>query len=292
MGDPVFVANGISYPKVYPGVYEIPHTALGDLRIGQLLPHSSVYVVDLPSPPPDYDEFYLNITHGGDEGEDQYLSIFGSVHFNPEKHREIKSARLRRAFMPMVERGELPDPFIPPSTKDRPNNGVSFSIDVAGRPDAIILEEIQPLLQFFNRISAPDRKVFICHASEDKPSARTIGLHLRQAGAKVWLDEWEIKVGDSIVEKINDGLSEATHLLLLLSTTSVEKPWVKKEFSSALMRQLSDKSISVLPILIDSCNIPIIFADILYADFRANDAVALAQVSNAIFQTSTSDFAE
>ena len=285
MDEQVFVVNGVPYRKVPPGIYEIPLSALGDLSIGQLLPHSSVYIADLPSPPPDY-EFYLSITNGGDKGDNRYLNIFGGVYFvGSEEHRQMNIARIRRAYLPLVERGELPEAFIPPSTKDRPNNGPSFSIDLSGRPSAVIREEIQPILQLFRRLSVPDRRVFICHATEDKSTARRLAAYIRQAGAEVWLDEWEIKVGDSIVEKVNSGLSGATHIILLLSSTSVLKPWVRREFSSALMRQLSSNSVRLLPVLLDTCDVPAILSDIKYADLRNRDETAWKQIVHAIIQS-------
>lgn len=283
MGSRVFVVNGVPYKKVPPGVYEIPVSALGDLRIGQLLPHSSVHVVELPLPPPDH-YFHLSITNGGDANEDQYLTIFAGVYFTSDENRQEKLARIRRAYFPLVERAELPEPFILPSTKERPNKGVSFSIDMAGRPESIIRQEIQPILQLFNRMSVADRKVFICHATEDKPSARRLATYLRQAGAEVWLDEWEIRVGDSIVERINAGLHGATHLLLLLSAESVGRPWVRREFSAAIMRQLSNNSVRVLPVLLDACEIPPLLSDIKYADCRRHDLAAYEQIADAIFQ--------
>lgn len=282
MNDQLFTANGITYRKVPPGVYEIPVGALGEFRVGQLLPHSSVHIVDLPLPPPDH-EFYLSVTNGGDADDDQYLSIFAGAYFAEDENSQLKLARLRRAYLPLVERGELPEAFVPRATKDRPNRGSSFNIDLAGRPEAVIREEIQPILPLFNRLSEPDRRVFICHATEDKPFARRIATHLRQAGAEVWLDEWEIKVGDSVVERINAGLGAATHLLLLLSATSVRKPWVKREFFSALMRQLADNSVRLLPVLLDDCEIPSLLSDIRYADCREQGDTAFDQVMHALF---------
>lgn len=288
MNDQLFTANGITYRKVPPGVYKIPVCALGDLRVGQLLPHSSVYIVDLPPPPPDH-EYYLSVTNGGDADDDQYLNIFAGACFASDENSQLKLARLRRAYIPLVERGELPEAFVLPATKDRPNRGPSFNIDLAGRPEAVIREEISPILQLFNRLSAPDRRVFICHATDDKPFARRIATRLRQAGAEVWLDEWEIKVGDSIVERINAGLGAATHLLLILSAASVQKPWVRREFSSALMRQLADSSVRLLPVLLDDCEIPSLLSDVRYADCREQEDNALDQVVEALFLGGTRD---
>jgi len=62
--------------------------------------------------------------------------------------------------------------------------------------------------------------VFICHASEDKddvavPLART----LEDAGLLVWLDKHEIKLGDSLREKIDEGLPRG----LALANLAVSK---------------------------------------------------------------------
>ncbi|MGB9180029.1 MAG: toll/interleukin-1 receptor domain-containing protein, partial [Pyrinomonadaceae bacterium] len=72
----------------------------------------------------------------------------------------------------------------------------------------------------------------------------------------------------SIVERISNGLDKATHLLVVLSKSSISKPWVKRELSSSLMRQLSNDSIKVIPILREDCAVPALLSDIKYADFR------------------------
>ena len=48
--------------------------------------------------------------------------------------------------------------------------------------------------------------VFISHNYKDKPMARKIAKELDKYGIKVWIDESEIRLGDSLIEKIRDGL--------------------------------------------------------------------------------------
>lgn len=85
----------------------------------------------------------------------------------------------------------------------------------------------------------------------------------------MWWDEWEIKVGDSIIQKVSDGIRGSAHLVVLLSPSSVKSDWVKREIGSALMRQLSaEKDIAPLPGLIADCEIPVLLRTIKYADFR------------------------
>ncbi|MBV9613321.1 MAG: toll/interleukin-1 receptor domain-containing protein [Acidobacteriaceae bacterium] len=50
-------------------------------------------------------------------------------------------------------------------------------------------------------------RCFLSHNKADKPIARSIGSHLQLSGIEVWFDEWEIRAGDSIPGKLNDGLA-------------------------------------------------------------------------------------
>ncbi|OGL54714.1 MAG: hypothetical protein A3G31_05635 [Candidatus Schekmanbacteria bacterium RIFCSPLOWO2_12_FULL_38_15] len=119
-------------------------------------------------------------------------------------------------------------------------------------------------------------------SSEDKFIVEQFANRLKSSKSYVWFDKWEIKVGDSIVEKINEGLDTMTHLIIFLSKASVNKPWVKKELSSALMRKLRDNSVQVMPVKIEDVNIPIIISDMKYADCTADLESGFSQLLNDI----------
>lgn len=125
-------------------------------------------------------------------------------------------------------------------------------------------------------------KVFLSHASEDTEFSERLANKLSTKGIPVWFDRWSLKVGDSIVEKINEGLYESNYLAVILSKSSVTKPWCKREIESALHRQLHDNSIKLLPILIEDCNIPLLISDILWADFRHSFDTGFEQIIYAI----------
>lgn len=112
--------------------------------------------------------------------------------------------------------------------------------------------------------------LFVCHASEDKPFVEKLVTELDRRAMFAWYDKREILVGDSIVEKINTGLSNADFLIAVLSPRSVSKPWVVREMSSSLMRQLSNREIKILPILLEKCELPTLLTDIKYANFCAS----------------------
>ena len=73
---------------------------------------------------------------------------------------------------------------------------------------------------------------FLSHSSNDKELVNRLELDLSYQNLPVFFDKWEIKVGDSIVDKINIALEQMQGLILVLSTNSIKSDWVKKELSS------------------------------------------------------------
>jgi len=122
------------------------------------------------------------------------------------------------------------------------------------------------------------RTVFISYSSKDKDFAERLATDLRASGAEVWFDQWEIKVGDSITQKINDGIHDNDYLAVVLSPDSVASPWVRKELNVAMMRELNRRSVFVLPILYLDCEIPELIADKRYADFRKSYEFGFSEV--------------
>lgn len=107
--------------------------------------------------------------------------------------------------------------------------------------------------------------VFICHRSADKALAMQLAEQFGAAGHEVWLDIWRIGVGDSIVAKIEEGLSAANYLVLCYSAAG-PSDWTDREFHSALHRQLSGQPIKVLPARLSGGEPSAIVADIKFAD--------------------------
>lgn len=115
-----------------------------------------------------------------------------------------------------------------------------------------------------------ERVAFISHSTRDKPFVRRLAADLVAHGVKVWLDEQRLLVGDSVPEKIAQGLAESDFFLIVVSANSVESEWVKKELSSALVHEIERRKVTVLPIRIDDAKMPNSIHDKLYADFRGS----------------------
>lgn len=118
-------------------------------------------------------------------------------------------------------------------------------------------------------MSKKERFGFLSYSSTDKEFVEKLAADLTKYKFPMFFDRWEIKVGDSIVEKIDSALGKMTDLIIILSTNSIVSNWVKKELSSALMKKLKDNSVRILPVLKEKCEIPPIINDIKYADFTS-----------------------
>ncbi len=110
--------------------------------------------------------------------------------------------------------------------------------------------------------------VFMSHSCVDKPFARRLSGDLGALGAQVWLDEAEIGIGDSLIDKIESAIDGVDFLAVILSPDSVASSWVREEVKQALAGQLAGREIRVLPLLLRECTLPGFLREKLYADFR------------------------
>lgn len=89
-----------------------------------------------------------------------------------------------------------------------------------------------------------DYDVFICHASEDKEEiVRPLANALSDAGLRVWYDEFELEMGDSLRQKIDYGLSNSRYGVVILSPSFWQKEWTQHELDGLLQRDLSEEKV-------------------------------------------------
>jgi len=110
--------------------------------------------------------------------------------------------------------------------------------------------------------------VFISYSHQDREIANRIAFELVRKNAHIWVDRWELKVGDSLVAKIQEALEEAEAIVLVLTESFVASEWCKKEFTSAITRELEERHVIVLPVLAGDCTIPLFLREKRYADVR------------------------
>ena len=90
--------------------------------------------------------------------------------------------------------------------------------------------------------------VFISHASEDKDAVvRPLANALKDKGLSVWYDEFELKIGDSLRRKIDQGLSKSRFGIVVLSRSFIKKGWTNYELDGLMTKAITGQQV-ILPI--------------------------------------------
>jgi TIR domain len=124
--------------------------------------------------------------------------------------------------------------------------------------------------------------VFICHRKDDDKKAERLAAEIRGAGHNVWIDLWNIEIGDSIVERINEGLESANYVIVCYSTIGIDSPWIKREWSTTLTNQLNGKNLKLLPVVLTGGGPPYILSDLFYVDLTKDWSEGIKRVLHAI----------
>jgi hypothetical protein len=128
------------------------------------------------------------------------------------------------------------------------------------------------------------RSVFISYNSDDAPFAASLASALRNRNIRTWIDQKEIRVGDSLIGKIGRALHDNDFIVVVLSPSSIGSDWVKLELKEALQREIKERRVVVLPVIARRCEIPPFLTDKKYADFTRDSGVALDALVRAIQQ--------
>jgi hypothetical protein len=120
--------------------------------------------------------------------------------------------------------------------------------------------------------------IFLSHNHTDRNFARRLAADLRYAGIHVWVDEAEIKPGDSLFDRLESGLRDSEYVGVVLSPAAVASRWVRVELNAALQMEVRYGKIKVIPILLHPCDVPTFLLDKIHIDFtegqRYHDSAA------------------
>src|SRR3954469_11746762 len=91
--------------------------------------------------------------------------------------------------------------------------------------------------------------LFISHATEDKEDVvLPLAGALRAAGLRIWLDRQEVRIGDSLREKIDEGLANSHFGVVIFSPSFLEKGWPKRELDGLFALEEITGRTMILPI--------------------------------------------
>ncbi len=125
--------------------------------------------------------------------------------------------------------------------------------------------------------------MFMSHATADKAEVEAVGAWLKANDPMltIWIDRWSMVPGDSLVERINEGISDSDRLVVFLTPESVDSAWVRKEVAAGIVLEAAKKKgfngeNFVIPVLFKALpadyDLPPLLATKLYANFIDADS--------------------
>lgn len=100
----------------------------------------------------------------------------------------------------------------------------------------------------YNQSDDAEYDVLISHASEDKESfVDDLYYALKNKGISVWYDSINIKWGDSLRAKIDEGLSHSKYGIIILSPDYIKKGWTQYELEGLFNKEMTNGK-TILPI--------------------------------------------
>jgi hypothetical protein len=117
-------------------------------------------------------------------------------------------------------------------------------------------------------------KIFLCHASENKPVVKDLFNDLVAAGYEPWLDTEVLLPGMDWDLEIKKGMRASDSVIVCLSSISVSKEgYIQKElkFAQDIQDEKPRGTIFLIPLRLDPCETPYDLRDIQWGDYTASD---------------------
>jgi len=129
-----------------------------------------------------------------------------------------------------------------------PFKGMARKIGADQLPPVGIMEELNGDFRRASAAVVPEWDIFVSHASEDKADfVRPLAERLVSHGLRVWLDEVNLTVGDSLNRKIEAALSMSRFGVVVVSPSFLRKEWPRRELDGLTARE-HDGGKVILPV--------------------------------------------
>lgn len=113
--------------------------------------------------------------------------------------------------------------------------------------------------------------VFLSHSAKDTPVVRELANRLKNDNLRVWFDEWELKPGDSIPARIEDGLENARVLVLCMSANAFGSDWAQLEAGTFRFRDPLNQVGRSIPLQFDDAPIKGLLTQFIYINWFPQD---------------------
>jgi tetratricopeptide (TPR) repeat protein len=111
--------------------------------------------------------------------------------------------------------------------------------------------------------------VFLSYRSVNRAWVLNLYDILIELGHKVFLDQYVIKPGDILIEKLEDALEKSQAGILIWSIEARDSEWVKKEYFVLEKKATKENDFYFIPVRVNHVNLPLFADNRIFIDFTA-----------------------
>lgn len=133
---------------------------------------------------------------------------------------------------------------------------------------------------YFMRPFGKDKQIFISHSSKDKEEVKKLIPYLNGMELPVWFDEYNIAVGQSITEKVQEGIDQSEKVIFWVTKNFLESAWCKTEMNAFIKKMIEENNLIFL-VLDDGIEIkelPLFLRDIKFIRRERRSVYELAEL--------------
>jgi TIR domain/Pentapeptide repeats (8 copies) len=92
---------------------------------------------------------------------------------------------------------------------------------------------------------------FISYSTKNEAFAEGLHDELEKKAVRCWFAPDDLKIGDRFQERIEESILRCEKLLVVLSTDSVNSPWVQREVQAGVEKELRQNTTVLFPVRLD-----------------------------------------
>jgi TIR domain len=155
---------------------------------------------------------------------------------------------------------------------------------------AAVCRRSSALVTYGVRVAPPG--FFISYSHADKALARSLAAELERSGSTVWVDENELRIGDSITDRIATAVAQTRFFIAFVSEAAVGSRWCRHELALAMTGQLQDESVRVMPVRVGGVEMPNSLKSLYYVELDPAHGPGVREAAKRLIDSAESYTAE
>ncbi|RMD91685.1 MAG: toll/interleukin-1 receptor domain-containing protein [Calditrichaeota bacterium] len=126
--------------------------------------------------------------------------------------------------------------------------------------------------------------IFLSYSPKETSFAQQLARALKKQGLKVWYDEGKLRIGDSILRRIESALEKSRFFILVVSPDYFNSQWSNFEMGVAMSRNPGFNKEHILPVYLEDVNPKSLPPPLAYLNGIKAQGRSVEEIANLLVQ--------